>query len=138
METLTQFLGWAAPIASTLIVTALSAQINVRARRDEQAANERHEETVAKRRAEQEWRKIVDARMRAMDGKLDSLNDATQTTMRTQLIHYAQKFIARGWITGEERASWQDMYEKYSALNANGLIEGYHHRVSELPEGNID
>lgn len=74
----------------------------------------------------------------SMDRKMDALTDATQTTMRTQLIHYAQKFIARGWITAEERASWQDMYDKYSALNANGLIEGYHERIKTLPEGTIE
>lgn len=85
-------------------------------------------------------RGYVDASMKwrdKMDGKMDAIADATQTTMRTQLIHYAQKFMARGWVTYEERASWEDMYEKYSALNANGLIKGYHERVANLPEREI-
>jgi hypothetical protein len=136
-ETITQFLSWAAPIASTVIITALTAQINARAKRDEQAANERHEATVAKRRAEAEWRERMDGSMADIDAKLDVLNEATQTTMRTTLLHYIEKYLTRGWVTPEERASLMDMHRKYAALNANGFIDGYMRRVAELPDKEI-
>ncbi len=76
------------------------------------------------------WRKRIDT-------KLDELNNATQTTMRTSILHYAEKYLDRGWVTPEERASLFDMHEKYSALNANGFINGYMQRVDQLPDREI-
>lgn len=72
-----------------------------------------------------------------LDGKLDALTDATQTTMRTSILHYAEKYLERGWVTPEERASLFDMHEKYAALNANGFIDGYMARVQQLPDKEI-
>lgn len=77
-----------------------------------------------------EWRGKTDA-------KLDALTDATQTTMRTELLHLTEKYLTRGWITPEERAALHDMHRKYSALEANGYIDGYMRRVSELPDKEI-
>lgn len=77
-----------------------------------------------------EWRE-------GLDGKVDALTDATQTTMRTTLLHYAEKYLTRGWVTPEERASFYDMHSKYSALNANGYIDGYLERVMALPDKEI-
>lgn len=73
----------------------------------------------------------------SIDGKLDALNDATQTTMRTQLLHMSEKYLSRGWVTQEERAALCDMHDKYAALNANGFIDGYMARVNQLPDKEI-
>lgn len=127
---LTSFLAWAAPIASSLIVAAMTAQINSRAKQAEAR-------TEAKRRAEAEWRERIEGSMSDIDGKLDALNDATQTTMRATLLHYIEKYLTRGWVTPEERASLMDMHAKYAALNANGFIDGYMRRVAELPDREI-
>lgn len=75
---------------------------------------------------------------RGVDGKIDALTDATQTTMRTELTHLYEKFATRGWLTPEEHKAWVDMYEKYSALNANGLIKTYRAKIDDLPEKVID
>lgn len=77
------------------------------------------------------WRKQV-------DGQLDALANATQTTMRTDLIHTYEKYVTRGWITPEERAAWHDMHAKYSKLNANGLIDSYARRLEALPDREIN
>ena len=66
--------------------------------------------------------------------KVDAITDATQTTMRTAILHYAEKYLTRGWVTPEERASIYDMHKKYSALHANGYIDGYMERVMSLPD----
>lgn len=76
------------------------------------------------------WRKKIDT-------KLDDLNNATQTTMRTQLLHMSEKYLTRGWVTPEERSALCDMHEKYAALNANGFIDGYMERVGRLPDREI-
>lgn len=127
---LTSFLAWAAPIASSLIVAAMTAQINSRAKQAEA-------KTEAKRRAEAEWRERIEGSMSDIDGKLDALNDATQTTMRTEILHLVEKFLTRGWITPEERASLFDMHKKYAALNANGFIDSYIERINHLPDREI-
>lgn len=123
-------ISWAAPILSTIIITGATASINAQAKRHEKLADERHAETEAKRKAESEWQASVST-------KLDSLTDATQTTMRATLLHYIEKYLTRGWLTPEERASLMDMHHKYSALNANGLIDGYMARIAELPDREI-
>ena len=72
-----------------------------------------------------------------LDAKIDSISNATQATMRTQLLHMSEKYLTRGWITPEERAALCDMHDKYAALNANGYIDGYMARVSDLPDREI-
>lgn len=68
-----------------------------------------------------------------MDNKVDSINDATQATMRTTILHYCEKYIGRGWVTSEELSSLLDMHAKYSALNDhNGFINSYISRVNSL------
>lgn len=165
MEALAPIISWLAPIISTLIITAATASINSSMKRHDQLADERHAETEAKRKADEEWRKAVDKlleeqseslkhvaedrvdwyswrtkiieRLDEQDAKLDTLTDGVQTTMRTDLIHLYEKFTTRGWITPEERAAWHDMHAKYSALNANGLIDSYSAKLDELPDREI-
>ena len=73
----------------------------------------------------------------SLDTKLDAITDATQTTMRTQLLHMSEKYLTRGWVTPEERAALCDMHAKYAALHANGYIDGYMQRVNQLPDKEI-
>lgn len=165
METLAPIIGWIAPILSTIIITAATASINSHMKRHDELAAERHAETEEKRKADAEWRDTVDKLlakqsealehvaqdredwyawrkdmvklMDSQDGKLDNLTDATQTTMRTTLLHYIEKYLTRGWLTTEERSSLNDMHEKYAALNANGFIDGYMRRIESLPDREI-
>ena len=129
-QTITAIIQWLAPILSTVIIAAATASINAQVQRSQRTADERHAETEAKRKAEAEWRDAVTA-------SLDALTDATQTTMRATLLHYIEKYLTRGWLTPEERAALLDMHHKYSALNANGLIDGYMERIAQLPDREI-
>lgn len=72
-----------------------------------------------------------------LDGKIDTIMGATQTTMRATLIHNFEKYAERGWLTPEERASWCDMHDKYSAMGFNGLIDSYRHKLDALPDREI-
>jgi len=72
-----------------------------------------------------------------MDGKVDTIMGATQTTMRATLIHNYEKYADRGWLTPEERASWCDMHDKYSAMGFNGLIDSYRNKLDQLPDREI-
>ena len=130
MDALTPVIAWAAPILSTLVITWLTAVIN--RRMDESKKDSEREATERK-----EWRARVNDSIKDVDAKLDVLTDATQTTMRTTLLHYCEKYLTRGWVTPEERASLMDMHTKYSKLNANGYIDGYMARVAQLPDREI-
>ena len=72
-----------------------------------------------------------------MDGKVDTIMGATQTTMRATLIHNYEKYSERGWLTPEERASWCDMHDKYAAMGFNGLIDTYRMKLNDLPDREI-
>ena len=68
-----------------------------------------------------------------MDKKMDGIQDATQATMRTTILHYCEKYITREWITSEELASLLDMYNKYKVIKPdNGFIDAYIERVKQL------
>jgi len=68
-----------------------------------------------------------------MDEKVDIINDATQANMRTNILHYCEKYLSRGWVTSEELSSLIDLHSKYAALNNhNGFINGYMDRVKAL------
>ena len=70
--------------------------------------------------------------------KVDKLASAQQTTMRATLIHNAEKYFERGWLTPEEQASWCDMHDRYSDLGANGLIQTYREKINNLPHRLLD
>ena len=72
-----------------------------------------------------------------MDGKVDTIMGATQTTMRATLIHNYEKYQERGWLTPEERASWCDMHDKYAAMGFNGLIDTYRAKLDHLQDREI-
>ena len=84
-----------------------------------------------------QWRTRMDEKLDTNAADMKAIKDATQTTMRTSLLHYAEKYLSRGWVTPEERASIYDMHQKYSALDANGYIDGYIERVMALPDKEI-
>lgn len=78
------------------------------------------------REESKEWRS-------SMDSKVEHINDAVQANMRTNILHYCEKYLHRGWVTSEELSSLVDLHEKYTALNDhNGFIDGYMARVNEL------
>ena len=84
-----------------------------------------------------EWRAKNDARMAKLDAKTECIMGATQTTMRATLIHNYEKYAERGWLTPEERASWCDMHDKYSAMGFNGLIDSYRAKLDMLEDREI-
>lgn len=136
-ETINGFLAWLGPVLSALITSGGLAIINAKIAEGERKSDEARAETDAKRKAEAEWRERIERRVGEIDTKVCAINDATQTTMRATLLHQIEKYLTRGWITPEERASIYDMHAKYSLLNANGLIDGYMERVSQLPDKEI-
>lgn len=125
-----ELVNWLSPILSAIIVAVATQSINAKIVAGERKRDEARNESTA-------WRQEVDGKLDAQGEQMGTLMRAQQTTMRATLIHNSEKYMERGWITPEERASWCDMHDQYSALGANGLIETYRHKLNELPDRQI-
>lgn len=85
----------------------------------------------------EKWREGVDSALQQLQRDSEATKEASQVNMRQNLLHYAEKYITRGWLTPEERAAIYEMHQKYTALDANGYIDGYMARVMALPDREV-
>ena len=85
----------------------------------------------------EKWREGVDSALAELQRDSKATKEASQVNMRQNLLHYAEKYITRGWLTPEERAAIYEMHQKYTALDANGYIDGYMTRVMALPDREV-
>lgn len=137
---LTSFIGWAAPIASTVIVTALTAQIKARQDAAERKRDEAQAETEAKRRAEAEWRERVDGRLDRQDEKIAAVLKGQTTQMRSDLVHRAHRYIDDLGCAGmEEKDAFWAEYEDYCEICKqhgikNSFVDRLARQVMELPD----
>lgn len=129
---------WAAPILSTIIITAATASINAKIASGERKRDEARAETEQKRKVEAAWRDSMTEHMRTQDKQIGLMTKSLQSTMRATLIHNAEKYFSRGTITPEEQDSWCDMHDRYSAMGFNGLIDTYREKIDSLPHVTID
>lgn len=125
--------AWAAPIASTLVVTWLSAVIN---RRMDESKRDAEAEAAERR----EWRAGVDRKLAEQDGKIDTVLTAQCTLMRTDLVHKAHRYVDDLGCAGveEKQAFWAE-YEEYQQIcSANEIVNHFVDRlveqVMELPD----
>lgn len=131
---------WAAPIASTVIVTALTAQIKARQDAAEQKREEAQAETEAKRKAEAEWRERVDGRLDRQDDKIAAVLKGQTTQMRSDLVHRAHRYIDDLGCAGmEEKDAFWAEYEDYCEICKqhgikNSFVDRLARQVMELPD----
>lgn len=142
-----QLVAWAAPIASTIIVTAVTASINAKIKSGEQKRDEAKAETEAKRKAEAEWREQVEKRMEsferlleAQDDKIDSVLKSQLTNTRSDIVHKAHRYLDDlGCASTDEKNSFDAQYKEYSDLCEaygieNDFVKRLYERVMALPE----
>lgn len=140
VESLRAFLAWAAPIVSALVVTALTAQINARVKREEESAKQRAEATDAKRKAEAEWRERVDARLSEQDAKICAVLKGQTTQMRSDLVHRAHRYIDDLGCAGveEKDAFWAEYVDYCEICRQHGIknsfVDQLAQQVMELPD----
>ena len=134
MEVFTSILTWLAPILASLVICtgqlALNASFKHAESRREVARAQVERESAAKA----EWRDEVTRKLDELEKKIDVNSEATQATMRTELLHLSEKYITRNGATKEEKNAIVDMHKKYSKLDANGFIDTYIKRVMDLPD----
>ena len=136
MDTLAPILTWAAPIASTLIITWLTALINRRMDESKQDA----EREASERRA---WRASVDEKLSEQDSKIDTLLDLSCSQNRSDVVHKCHRYLDDlGCASSEEKQALWAQHEDYKRVcDANGIenhfVEQLVQRVMELPEREI-
>lgn len=139
-ETLTAVITWAAPIASTLIVTALTAQINRRSKLADEKRDAARAEAQAERDERSEWRKMVEKRLAEQDRRLGTVLEAQCTQMRSDAIHRAHRYIDDlGCASIEEKQSFFAEWEEYQRICeaygiTNSFVDNLVQQVMELPD----
>lgn len=130
------FLAWAAPIASTLIITALTALIN-------RWLSESRKDAERSQQERNEWRAGVDAKLASQDAKIDTLLDLSCSQSRSDVVHKCHRYLDDlGCASSEEKQALWAQHEDYKRVcDANGIenhfVEQLVKRVMELPEREI-
>lgn len=154
-------ISWLAPILSTIIITAATASINAQAKKHERVAEERHQETEKKRKAEAEWRVDVDrlmqeqgdalksvandredwyawraemiSQMQAQDARIDTILQAQCTQMRSDIIHKCHRYLDDlGRASTEEKQALNAEHEDYTAMcEANHIVNNFVDKLVE-------
>lgn len=151
-ETISQVIAWLAPITSTLIVTALTAQINQHIKAGERKRDEARVETEAKRAADAEWRAKVDGilseqeralkvvaddktewhnwrrllieRLDEQDKKMRSVLEAQCSQMRSDILHKCHRYMDDLQCASiEEKDALREEYKDYEQICAMNDIE---------------
>lgn len=132
MDRITPIIAWAAPIASTLIITWLTALINgwvSESKKDK-------ERDESERKA---WRAGVDQKLKDQDGKIDAVLQAQCSQIRSDILHKAHRYIDDLGCasTEEKKALWAEYEDYMSICDANNIsnhfIDSLANQVMELP-----
>ena len=132
MMSLSPIIAWAAPIASTLVITWLTALINRRMDENKKDAQRESDERKA-------WRAGVDQKLKDQDGKIDAVLQAQCSQIRSDILHKAHRYIDDlGCASTEEKKSLWAEYEDYMSIcDANNItnhfIDNLANQVMELP-----
>lgn len=160
-QTISGIVGWLSPILSTIIITIATASINAQAKKHERVADERHEETEKKRKAEAEWRSEVDklmqeqgaalqsvandredwyawraemiAQMQAQDERITTVLQAQCTQMRSDIIHKCHRYLDDlGRASTEEKKALDAEHDEYLAMcAANEIVNNFVDKLVE-------
>lgn len=137
---LASFIAWAAQIASTIIITILTAQIKARQNEAERKRDEAQAETDAKRKADAEWRERVEDRLDKQDEKIAAVLKGQTTQMRSDLVHRAHRYIDDLGCAGvEEKDAFWAEYEDYCEICKhhcikNNFVDQLARQVMNLPD----
>lgn len=139
-DSLSAIVQWLAPIVSTLIITALTAQINSRTKREEERRKRADADLEAERRERAEWRARIERQLEEQDRRLGTVLEAQCTQMRSDAIHRAHRYIDDlGCASIEEKQSFFAEWEEYQRICeaygiTNSFVDNLVQQVMELPD----
>lgn len=65
--------------------------------------------------------------------KISVLMKAQQAQMRNQMLVQYHFYIDRGYITDDEMDDWENQYQAYHCLGANGVLDKRRDELMHLP-----
>lgn len=136
MESLEPILTWAAPIASTLVVTWLTAIIN-------KWMNESKKDREREEAERREWRKGVDARLEKQEKVMNSVLNLSCSNSRGDIVHKCHRYLDDlHCASHEEKQALKAQNEDYELVCKENKIQNDYvrqlvQRVMELPEREI-
>ena len=65
--------------------------------------------------------------------QLKVLMDSQQAQMRCQLLKDYKTYVQQGWIEIEDLDDWENAYQKYHLLGANGVMDSKRDSLLKLP-----
>ena len=65
---------------------------------------------------------------------IDKMKKTMQKDTRRSLRQDARTYIKRGWVTGQEKTEYDELYWCYHNLGKNGVVDSDHEKVMNLPE----
>lgn len=68
---------------------------------------------------------------------LKVLLDSQQAQMRSQLLAQYKKYIKQGWIDLDDLEDWENAYQKYHLLGANGVMDAKRDALLQLPNQEV-
>ena len=65
--------------------------------------------------------------------QLKVLAKAQQAQMRSQLLEQYHSYIKDGYISEEHMEDWENQYQAYHSLDANGILDSRRETLMKLP-----
>lgn len=88
--------------------------------------------------------KPLEDRIGIMNEKVDSIQkdrklerDATVVTMRIKMMELRDIYVSRGYCDSHEKATWDELYNRYKDLGGNHFLEyvnQYKKEIHDLPD----
>lgn len=74
-------------------------------------------------------------RLKASEQKQIALELGVQALLRDRLIYQYEKYKARGYAPIYAKENFENLYEQYHQLGANGVMDSIHEEFKALPSG---
>ena len=72
-------------------------------------------------------------RLKASEQKQNALELGVQALLRDRLIYQYEKYKARGYAPIYAKENFENLYEQYHRLGANGVMDSIHEEFKNLP-----
>ncbi len=72
-------------------------------------------------------------RLKASEQKQNALELGVQALLRDRLIYQYEKYKAKGYAPIYAKENFENLYEQYHRLGANGVMDSIHEEFKNLP-----
>ena len=74
-------------------------------------------------------------RLKAAEQKQNALELGVQALLRDRLIYQYEKYKSQGYAPIYAKENFENLYEQYHKLGANGVMDSIHEEFKALPSG---